>query len=102
LRVSSPWEELKAQSILGSKEFIEKLKPVLEDKSKVTEITKEQRLAFRPSLEELLPPGKQANKQKRNQAIQKAYLDYGYTLTEIARHLGLHYATISRIIKAAV
>ena len=85
-----------------SKEFIEKLKPVLKDKSKVMEIPKEQRLAFRPSLGELLPPGKEANKEERNEAIQKAYFNYGYTLTEIARHLRLHYATIGRIIKAAM
>ena len=34
--------------------------------------------------------------------IVKAYFDYGYTLSEIARRLGLHYATIGRIIKAAM
>ena len=56
MKEPSPWDELKAQCILGSKEFIEKLKPALRDKSKVREIPKEQRLAFRPSLEELLPP----------------------------------------------
>jgi len=35
----------------------------------------------------------------RNEVIQKAYFNYGYTLSEIATHLGLHYATIGRIIK---
>jgi hypothetical protein len=28
----------------------------------------------------------------------KAHIEYGYTLTEISRVVGLHYATISRII----
>jgi len=36
---------------------------------------------------------------KRNKAIERAYFDHGYTMSEIARHLGLHYATIGRIIK---
>ena len=40
-------------------------------------------------------------KEKRNEAIKEAYFDYGYTLTEIARHLGLHYVSIGRIIKAS-
>jgi REP element-mobilizing transposase RayT len=102
IKEPSPWDELKAQCILGSKEFIEKLRPALKDKSKITEIPKEQRLASRRSLEELLPPEKVAKKEQRNEAIHKAYIEYGYTLSEIARHLGLHYATISRIIKTAM
>jgi putative transposase len=98
----SPWDEVKAQCILGSKEFIEKLKPALKDTSKVREIPEEQRLAFRPSLEELLPPEKAAKKEQRNEAIHKAHVNYGYTLSEIAWHLRLHYATIGRIIKGAM
>lgn len=95
----TPWEELKAQCILGGKEFIEKLKPALKDKSMLKEIPKDQRLVFRPSLEKLFPPDKLKTKKVRNEVIQKAYFNYGYTLTEIARHLGLHYATIEKIIK---
>jgi len=52
----------------------------------IMEISKEQRLAFRPSLEKLLPPEKVKTKEERNEAIQKAYFDYCYTLSEIARH----------------
>ena len=97
-----PWDEVKAQCILGSKEFIEKVKPALKDKSKLREIPKEQRLAFRPSLKEVLAPEKVAKKQERNEAIHKAHVAYGYTLLEIARHVHLHYATISRIVKGAM
>jgi hypothetical protein len=35
----------------------------------------------------------------RNDAMAWACLDHSYTLTEIGRAVGLHYATISRIIK---
>ena len=34
----------------------------------------------------------------RNEAMARAYLTHGYTLTEIGQAAGLHYATISRII----
>jgi DNA-binding MarR family transcriptional regulator len=36
----------------------------------------------------------------RNDAMARAYLTHDYTLTEIGRAVGLHYATISRIITA--
>jgi len=38
-------------------------------------------------------------KEKRNKAVERAHFDHGYTLSEIARRMGLHYATIGRIIK---
>jgi len=69
-----PSFKLKGTVLLGSKEFIE----------------------------ELLPPKKAAKKQERNETMYKAHVDYGYTLSEIARHVRLHYATIGRIIKVAM
>lgn len=36
----------------------------------------------------------------RNNAMARAYLKHGYTLTEIGAATGLHYATIRRIISA--
>jgi plasmid maintenance system antidote protein VapI len=38
-------------------------------------------------------------REERNEAILSAHLEYGYSLSEIARHLGLHYTTISKIVK---
>jgi hypothetical protein len=37
----------------------------------------------------------------KDETIAAAYSNYGYTLKEIAEHLGVHYATISRAIKRA-
>ena len=34
---------------------------------------------------------------RRNEAIRRAHRDHGYSLSEIAHAVGLHYATISRI-----
>ena len=59
----------------------------------------QQRLAFRPPLTELFHPSAQnMSKEERNNRIRKAHLDNGYSLAAIARHLGLHYSTISRIL----
>ena len=92
--ISSPWEDLKGQSILGDREFEEKLKPVLRDKLVLKGITRGDRIALRPPLENIF-----INIQGENGLIRKAHLDYGYTLSEIGRHLGLHYTTISNIVK---
>jgi putative transposase len=34
-----------------------------------------------------------------DEAIRKAYLDYGYSMAAIARHAALHYSTVSKVIK---
>ena len=99
IKEASLWEDLRSHWILGSKEFVERLKPAAKEKELIKEIPKAQRLAFRPSLEEIISSDKISNKEERNRAIGKAYSDYGYTQSEIARHLKLHSGTISRIIK---
>ncbi|MGH7927370.1 MAG: helix-turn-helix domain-containing protein [Candidatus Binatia bacterium] len=35
----------------------------------------------------------------RESGIAEAYLEHGYRLQEIAAHLGVHYATVSRKLK---
>ena len=97
---ASPWQKLKAQCILGGREFIENLSPALKDKSNISEIPRRERYAYRPELEELLGADRVTQRGERNGAIVSAHRDYGYTLTEIARHLGLHYTTISKVVTA--
>ncbi|MCK5403767.1 MAG: transposase [Desulfobulbaceae bacterium] len=94
---SSPWSHLKGQCLLGSKEFIETIKPALKDKKKLTEIPKNQRFLARPDLKELFS-GTKGDKKERNRIIRTAHLEHGYTLTSIASYLGLHYTTISKIV----
>ena len=95
---ASPWGELKGQVLLGGEPFVERMMPQLKERSAVAEIPKRQRLLHRPALKTLL--AKVDSKAARNAALARAYLEHGYTLTEIGREAGLHYATVSRIIKA--
>jgi len=86
----SPWEGLKGQIYLGSESFVASL-PKKDDT--LREIPKMQRFADRPSLNEIFSAGASV------EAIHRAYRDCGYTQREIAQHLGVHYATISRRIR---
>lgn len=95
--VPGPWEEVKGQVLLGSEAFVERLTPMLQECS-TTEIPKRQRLVHRPSLKRLLAGTD--SKTARNIAMVLAYLKHGYTLSEIGQAVGLHYATVSRLIKS--
>jgi REP-associated tyrosine transposase len=81
-----PWEGLKGQIYLGSEAFIERHSP---GNQELKEIPRVQLKAVKPSLERIF-----AKSGKR--AIVQAYKEHGYRLQEIAAHLGVHYATVSR------
>ena len=93
----SPWDELQGQILLGEEGFIEKCKDVLADKEKHKEIPRSQRYLNRPHLSRILK--KAENKDERNKLMRIAHIEYGYTLKEIADHLGIHYSTASKAIK---
>ena len=84
-----PWEELKGQIYLGSEAFIARHCP---GNQELKEIPRVQLKAVKPSLERIF-----AKSGKR--AIVQAYKEHGYRLQEIAAHLGVHYATVSRRLK---
>jgi hypothetical protein len=85
---SRPWDELKGQIYLGSDAFIEKHASRRKD---LKEIPRAQLRAAKPSLEKIFGRGGE-------KAIGEAY-EQGYRLNEIAAHLGVHYATVSRRLK---
>ncbi len=95
----SPWSAVRGQVALGNDAFIEKLQPMLKDKGKLKEIPRTQRLLHQPSLKALFTKRVQSEKASRDNAIEKAYLDYGYSMAAIARYVELHYSTVSKIIK---
>jgi putative transposase len=93
----SPWDELRGQVLLGSERFVERLAPGLRDKRFLKEILRRQRFAARPTLGQLFGVRTRTDQARRNEAVRRAHLAHGYSLSEIGRAVGLHYATISRI-----
>jgi REP element-mobilizing transposase RayT len=91
------WAELRGGILLGSDEFVDKLKPLLSDYEALKEVPRRERLATRPSLDELF--SKVRDKKARDQRIHVATRVHEYTLQAVADFLGLHYSTISMIAK---
>ena len=101
LRAPSPWEALRGQILLGGDRFVERLAPRLTDATGQGEVPRYQRRLAQPTLAKILAGASDATRDERNRRIANAYLDHGYTLSEIAGHLGLHYTTISKVVRAA-
>jgi REP element-mobilizing transposase RayT len=94
----SIWENLEAQSLLGEEGFAEALKGYVQGYETIGEIPRGQRLIGRPKLRNLFEAeGK--GRTNRDRQIAKAVREHGYSQVEVARHLKLHYSTLSRIIK---
>ena len=93
----SPWCNLRGQVLLGSEPFVQSLTPKFAKVQDMTETPRLQRLAHRPTLARLIPGAEGESRAQRDAAIRGAHVCYAYTLAEIARHVGLHYTTVSRI-----
>lgn len=87
-----PWEQLTGQIYLGSEEFVAQHQP----NRVIRDIPRRQTQAQRPSLRVLFQ-----SKGRPPELIHTAYRRYGYRLAEIADHLGVHAATVSRRLKQA-
>ena len=94
----SPLEHVRNGVILGSERFLDSLAEVLDEKRKLKEIPRKQRFTDRPSLPHLFARAKK-DKQARNEVVYEAHYKHGYTLAEIANYLGLHYSTISKVLR---
>jgi putative transposase len=83
-----PWADLSGQLYYGEEQFVLHVsKPALNP-----EVPRRQRQPIRPPLGQLV-------RDDSPKAIGQAYREYGYRLAEIAQHLGIHYATVSRRLK---
>ncbi len=89
----SVWSGLQHQLYLGDAAFAETLALKLKAQSGFTEISRAQRRAGAPGL------GHFTALPDRDAAIAQAYASGVYSLKEIADAFGLHYATISRIVR---
>ena len=94
----SPWSNLRGQVLLGTDKFVNRLTPLLEGKTSIKEVPRAQRYAHRPTLSQTLPLRKLRTKPARDAAIRLSYMRYGYRMQEIAKHLGLHYTTVSKVV----
>ena len=81
-----PWQDVRGQIYLGSEDFIARLPRKVKRQQEVPRV---QRDPVRPRLEALLD-------RRAARGIAVAYRRHGYRLREIAEHLGVHYATVSR------
>ncbi len=90
----SPWAHLRNQVYLGSDRFVEKMQSLLDGDKDLSEVPLAQR---RPPPKPL--SAYEATSQDRNTAIVKAYQSGGYTLKAIGDYFGLHYSTVSGIVK---
>ena len=84
-----PWNDLKGQIYLGRDEFIERHSA---GNRKLKEIPRAQLKAIKPTLARIFAKDGETG-------IAQAYREHGYRLQEIAAHLGVHYATVSRKLK---
>jgi len=91
------WSDLRHGNILGSEGFDEVFQPLLEQRRRDIEVPRVERLAARPSLDQLFADIH--DKPARNEQIHRAMRVHEYTLKELSKHLGLHYSTISVIAK---
>jgi hypothetical protein len=93
------WENLQAQSLLGEEGFAHALRGHITGKQTIREIPRGQRLIDRKSLKKLFD---EAGKGKtiRDRSILEAVTEHGYSQIQVARHLKLHYSTVSRLIKS--
>lgn len=93
----SPWRDLRGQMLLGTETFVQALAPRIGAMQGRVEAPRGQRHVHRPSLASLLPGDDGQPRAQRDVAIGDAHHRHAYSFSEIARHIGLHYATVSRI-----
>lgn len=91
---SSPWKSLRNQVYLGSEQFVEEMQSLIDGNKDLSEVPSSQRRLMPKTLEQY-----EALSRDRNSGISQAYQSGGYTLKEIGDHFGLHYSTVSGIVK---
>ena len=90
----SPWSQLRNQVYLGSEAFIDQIQTHIDTDLELSEIPASQRRPVPKSLGHY-----EQHNQSRNNAIVEAYRSGGYTLKQIGDHFGLHYSTVSGIVR---
>jgi putative transposase len=88
------WDDLQHQIFLGDDDFVEKYKPLQNERlGDLDGISLKQRRSSPLTLKQY-----QAQSTSRNEAIIQAYKSGGYTLKEIGEYFDLHYSRVSRVV----
>lgn len=90
----SPWQELKNQIYLGSEAFVNEMQRKVQADRRLSEVPKTQRRTVARPLSWYFQTHRD-----RDSAVFEAFRSGAYSMREIGDHLGLHYSTISRIIR---
>jgi len=99
---SDVWEDLKGGIVLGSINFVEKVKEYISKESKKSaDIKKSEKFVGRPPLNKIFEK-KGINTEERNRLIYKVYSEYGYFLSEIGREIDLHNSSVGKIVKIII
>lgn len=88
------WNELSGQIYLGSEQYIRSLHAEMSDQLENREIPRLQR---RPMAFPLTYYQQQHS--ERDDAIRAAFASGDYTQPQIAAHFGVHYSTVSRVVR---
>lgn len=93
-RMPSVWSKLQGQIYLGSEEFVTKMQRLIDKKPTLTEVPLAQRRAMARELSAF------SKSYEKTEAAARAYLSGHHTMAAIAEHFDVHYATVSRWVKA--
>lgn len=92
----SPFQDVK-NGILGSDQFVLLIHEAQNGQIKNAEIPKAERILGRPLLQDVFANAK--TKTARDSLIHVAVLICGYSFSDVARYLSLHYSRVSRIFR---
>ena len=93
-------DEIKNGAIFGSEAFVQAHGLDNEKTRSLCEVPRVQRFAGRPDIAAIFTEPGLNLKTERNRLIRIACDEYGYSMSEVARHLGLHYSTVSKLLKS--
>jgi len=91
----SPWQSLRNQVYLGGVLFVEEMQAMIDGDGDLGEIPSSQRRPVPKPIRDY-----ESLSSSRDEAIIMAYCSGGYTLKDIGNYFGLHYSTISGIVRA--
>ncbi len=93
----SPFNDLREGVILGSERFVFDVWESLEDKEKIKEIPRSERIVGRPSLKDIF--SEVVTREDRDNAIRFARSRCGYLNSEIAKSVHLDQSTVGKIVR---